>query len=131
MEGKATKVSTALGPGAYFGYKAGKSIPYCGEGSGGYHFQNKSGAAGDNSNGCYILANVIRGISRLDSKTDEGSFRDWEICVKNNKCIYPHHFVDVSARAIGRSVNRDAQGNYVDLQGNITHDKNGVSVNIK
>lgn len=131
MEGKATKVSTALGPGAYFGYKAGKSIPYCGEGSGGYHFQKKSGAAGDNSNGCYILANVIRGISRLDSKTDEGSFRDWEICVKNNKCIYPHHFVDVSARAIGRSVNQDAQGNYVDLQGNITHDKNGVSVNIK
>ena len=131
MEGKATKVATALGPGAYFGYRGGKSIPYCGEGSGGYHFQKKSGAEGDNSNGCYILANVIRGVYRRDSKTDKGSFNDWEICVSNNKCIFPHHFVDVSARAIGKSVERDAQGNYVDLQGNITHDKNGVSVNIK
>lgn len=131
MGNQYTKVAKALGNGAYFGYKGGKSSVYCGEGSGGYHNIEASGADGDNANGCYILATVMRGKSN-DSQSDHGRFRDYEIAVKNNKCIKPHHFVDISARALDINIKRDGQGNYVDIRtGQITHDRYGQSVNMK
>lgn len=131
MGNQYTKVAKALGNGAYFGYKGGKSSVYCGEGSGGYHNTEVSGADGDNANGCYILATVMRGKSG-DSLSDQGRFRDYEIAVKNNKCIKPHHFVDISARSLDVNIKRDSQGNYVDIRtGQITHDRYGQSVNMK
>lgn len=131
MGNQYTKTAKALGNGAYFGYKGGKSSVYCGEGSGGYHNTYTSGAVGDNANGCYILATVMRGKSG-DLLSDNGRFRDYEIAVKNNKCIKPHHFVDISARSLDVNIKRDSQGNYVDVNtGKITHDRYGQAVDMK
>lgn len=130
MGNQYTKTAKALGCGAYFGYTGGKSSVYCGEGSGGYHNTYASGAHGDNANGCYILASVLRG-QPGDSTSDRGRFRDFEIAVHKNKCILPHHFVDISSRSLGINVTRDAQGNYLDENGKITHDKYGQSVTMK
>lgn len=128
MGNQYTKTAKALGNGAYFGYKGAKSSVYCGEGSGGYHNTSASGAVDDNANGCYILATVMRGKSG-DSQSDHGRFRDYEIAVKNNKCIKPHHFVDISARCMDVNVKRDSNGNYLDpTTGKITHDRYGKSV---
>ena len=131
MGNQYTKVAKALGNGAYFGYKGAKSSVYCGEGSGGYQNTSVSGADKDNANGVYILADVIRGISGTDSLSDNGRFRDYEIAVKNNKCIKPHHFVDISSRCLYVNVKHDSKGNYTDLQGNITHDRYGQAVTMK
>lgn len=131
MGNQYTKVAKALGNGAYFGYKGAKSSVYCGEGSGGYHNTYSSGADGDNANGCYILATCMRGKDG-DSKSDHGRFRDYEIAIKTNKCIKPHHFVDISARCMNINVNRDSQGNYLDPKtGKITHDRYGKSVTMQ
>lgn len=131
MGNQYTKVAKALGCGGYFGFKGGKTSVYCGEGSGGYHNLSSSGAVGDNANGCYILATIMRGKTG-DSQSDEGRFRDYEIAVKTNKCIKPHHFVDVSSRSLDINVKRDSQGNYVDINtGQITHDRYGQSVNMR
>lgn len=125
-----TKVAKSLGDGAYFGFTGGKCSVYCGEGPKGYHNLKTSGTRGDYANGCYILASVLRG-QKEDSTSDKGYFRDFEIAIHKNKCILPHHFVDVSCRALGVNVTRDAQGNYLDESGKITHDSFGKSVNMK
>lgn len=131
MGNQYTKTAKALGNGAYFGFKGAKSSVYCGEGSGGYHNTYASGASGDNANGCYILATVMRG-KPGDSQSDNGRFRDYEIVVKTNKCIKPHHFVDISARCMDVNVKRDSKGNYIDPNnGQITHDRYGQSVSMK
>ena len=131
MGNQYTKTAKALGNGAYFGFKGGKSSVYCGEGSGGYHNTSSTGAIDDNANGCYILASVMRG-KQGDSQSDNGRFRDYEIAVKNNKCIKPHHFVDISARSLGINVTRDSQGNYINpTTGKITHDHYGQAVDMK
>lgn len=132
MKGKLTKVGTAMGNGAYFGYRGGKSVPYCGEKSGGYAGTNSSGSQGDNANGCYILANVIRGDAK-DSTSDHGRFHDFELCAHTNKIIKPHHFVDISVRTMGVNATRDKDGNYMASEDSskITHDKNGVSLDKK
>lgn len=132
MGNEYTKTAKALGAGAYFGYKGAKSSVYCGEGANGYHNTSSTGSVGDNANGCYIMATVMKGVPFKDSKTDRGTFRDYELVVKNNKCILPHHFVDISARCLGVNVKRDSAGNYLDVITNtVTHDKYGRSVNMK
>lgn len=119
----------ALGPGAYFGMKGGKSWVYCGSNS--YSMQHSyTDPNSDDMNGCYILCTVMRG-KTTDSTSDHGRFNDFEIAVHNNQCIKPHHFVDVSARALGINVKRDAQGNYLDQNGQITHDRYGQSIHMK
>ncbi len=129
--GKAAYVKTAqaLGAGAYFGRKGGKSSVYCGEGSGGYHDLYSTGAVGDNANGCYILTSLIEG--EPSDSTVCNSFREYEIVVRNNACLNPHHFVDISCRNLGVNVQRDAQGNYVDSNGRVTHDKYGTKIDMK
>lgn len=132
MGNEYTKTAKALGEGAYFGYKGAKSSVYCGEGKDGYHNTSTTGMVGDNANGCYIMATVMRGVPFKDSKSDRGTFRDYELVVKNNKCILPHHFVDISARCLGVNVKRDSAGNYLDMTTDtVTHDKYGRSVNMK
>lgn len=118
----------ALGPGAYFGWKGGKSWVYCGDDS--YSMQNSYGAVGDNGNGCYILCTCIKG-NPGDSRSDHGRFNDFEIAISNMKCIKPHHFVDISARSLNINVQRDANGNYLDSTGKITHDRYGKSVTMQ
>lgn len=126
-----SKTAQALGNGAYFGKKGGKSSVYCGEGKGGYHDLSASGAQGDNANGCYILAGLIHGSGNKDRK-DYNGFREYETVVFNNKCILPHHFVDISCRSLNVNVRRDAQGNYLDWEtGAITHDKYGTKIDMK
>ena len=131
MGNEFTKTAKALGTGAYFGFKGGKSAVYCGEGTGGYHNLEVSGSSGDNANGCYIMASVMRGKNNKDSKSDHGQFKDYELVVKNNACIKPNYFVDISSRALGVNVNRDSNGNYVSLDGNVTHDKTGKAIDMK
>ena len=131
MGNEFTKTAKALGTGAYFGYKGGKSAVYCGEGSGGYHNLKVSGDVGDNANGCYIMASVMRGKNNKDSASDHGRFKDYELVVKNNACIKPNYFVDISSRAIGVNVKRDSNGNYLNSNGKITHDKTGKAVDMK
>lgn len=131
MGNEFTKTAKALGTGAYFGYKGGKSAVYCGEGSGGYHNLKSTGNVGDNANGCYIMASVMRGKNNKDSASDHGRFKDYELVVKNNACIKPNYFVDISSRAIGVNVSRDSNGNYLNSSGKITHDKTGKAVNMK
>lgn len=131
MGNEFTKTAKALGNGAYFGFKGGKSAVYCGEGSGGYHNLNTSGSVGDNANGCYIMASVMRGKNNKDSVSDHGRFKDYELVVKNNDCIKPNYFVDISSRALGVNIKKDSNGNYVSLDGTVTHDKTGKAVDMK
>lgn len=129
MGNQYTKVAKALGNGAYFGFRGGKSSVYCGEGSGGYANLDPNGAQGDRANGCYILATVMKG--KPADHNESGGFRDWEMAVKNNKCILPHHFVDISCRSLDVNVKRDSQGYYVDDMGNRTHDRYGKKLDMK
>ena len=126
---KYIKTAQALGPGAYFGRKGGKSSVYCGEGQGGYHNLYADGDQGDRANGCYILTSLIQG--EPNDSTVSNSFREYEIVVRNNSCLLPHHFVDISCRALGVNVKRDAAGNYMDKDGNVTHDRHGKKIDME
>lgn len=124
-----TKAGKALGTGAYFGTKAGKSLPYCGDSA--YAGVQRNGADGDAANGCYIVADILRGQDYVDSRTDKGRFRDFEIAIKDNALISPQYFVDVSVRSLGVNVKRDNNKNYLDANGNITHDKDGNKIDME
>ena len=141
--GKSTDYTAAgkmLGPGAYFGYKLGKSTVYAGD----VPYSNVHYHGGDNpppgdADGVVIMAHVMRGDNYVKYMTTNESYssvstdsqRDWEMAVRDNALIFPHHFVDVSCRAYKKNVKTDANGNYLDDKGNITHDKYGKSVNMK
>ena len=56
---------------------------------------------------------------------------DWEIVVRNNSLIFPHHIVDVSCRTVDVNVRRDDKGNYLDYNGNVVYDSSGTSVTMK
>lgn len=144
VRGENVTSGAMLGPGAYFGYKGGKSSVYVGEDS--YSNRNYIGSQGDNANGCFMLCSVMRGNNFIDSKSysdnynygkssvsasSNRSLNDWEIAVRDNDLILPHHFVDVSSRSLRVNVFRDTDGNYIDDNGTITHDKYGKSVNMK
>lgn len=140
--GKSTKytaVAKMLGPGAYFGFKLGKSTVYVGDVAyTNVHYRWGTPPPGD-ADGIVIMANVMRGDNYVKHKTATGSFtsvstdsqRDWEMAVRDNALIWPHHFFDASCRAYNKNVQVDANGNYLDDNGNITHDKYGKSVNMK
>ena len=92
-KGEYVSAGLALGPGAYFGEKIRKSLGYI----------------GDTKRGSIILSTVMRGENYQPLKhqddhlyyTDKtslsvvGSWHNWEICVKDNKYILPHHIVEV------------------------------------
>lgn len=127
MGNQYTKAGKALGCGAYFGYTGGKCSVYCGDQA---YANIHTDAYGDSANGCFILASVMRG-RRTDSTSAGSRFRDFEIAVHTNKCILPHHFVDISCRALGKNVKRDGKGNYLDKDGNITHDRYGTKIDME
>lgn len=142
MGNEAKKAGKMLGPGAYFGYKAGKSSVYAGD----VPYDNISYHGGKNppeghADGVIIMADVMRGGNFVKvqkaitdpkySSISTDSTRDWEMAVRDNALIRPHHFVDVSCRAYGTNVKRDSDGNYIDDKGIITHDKHGKSVTMK
>ena len=137
-----------LGVGAYFGLTGGKSAVYCGDNP--YSIEHRGELAPDTADGTYILAKVMRGdnpkhttkgVSTWDiedskytsSSADIGVYglHDCEIAVRNNALILPHHIVDVSCRIVGRNIDQDAQGNFVDDKGNILANKDGVSVGLQ
>lgn len=135
-----TAAGKMLGPGAYFGFKLGKSTVYAGDvpySNISYH-RGGSPPPGD-ADGIVIMANVMRGDNFTKRATTNESYtsvstdgtRDWEMAVRDNALIFPHHFVDVSCRAYNKNVKTDANGNYLDDNGNITHDKYGKSVTMK
>ena len=134
MGADTSRTGLALGPGAYFGFTGGKSAVYCGSDYSGTYYNLKSkGADGDKANGCYILTNVLLDPSKRGSDflTDRGRFQDFEVAVKKNECMLPHHIVDVSSRSLGVNVDRDDQGNYINRNGTATHNKYGVSLTLK
>lgn len=139
-----TSAGKMLGPGAYFGYKLGKSTVYAGDRpySNIKYSPNGTLDTGD-ADGIIIMANVMRGdsyktnVSTLRipdpsySSVSTDETRDWEMAVRDNALILPHHFVDVSCRSYRKNVHVDADGNYLDNNGNVTHDKYGKSVTMK
>lgn len=141
--GKSTDYTAAgkmLGPGAYFGFKLGKSTVYAGD----VPYSNIAYNGGNNpdpgnADGVVIMANVMRGDNFTKIATTNESYtsvstdgtRDWEMAVRDNALIFPHHFVDVSCRSYKKNVKVDDNGNYLDDNGNITHDKYGKSVTMK
>lgn len=122
-----------LGEGAYFGNKVGKIMPYASERA--YSYLDKD--PGTDADGVIILSDLLQGaagertICDPDSPSSGRSILGYETSVRNNKCIFAHHMVDVSCRSYGRNVKRDSLGNYLDNSGNITHDRYGKSVTMK
>lgn len=128
----------ALGPGAYFGFVFGKSHVYAGDNS--YAGVKRSFLQEGEADGIMIMAQVMRGDNYFKGNSTDPSyssisydgFRDWEMVVRDNALICPHHFCDVSCRAFkAGNVSRDANGNFLDTNGNITHDKNAKALNMK
>lgn len=147
-----TSCAKAFGNGAYFGKKGGKSAVYCTEYKKSYsgidYGKNRTayadGVTMDGqkyaekySNGCYVLCNILTPDNDNKVKVvDSGSrVREWEAVIANNDYILPHHFVDVSVRSLtndyGGNVSRDSNGNYVDSNGVITHDRYGTKIGMK
>ena len=96
-KGEYVSTGLALGPGAYFGEKIRKSLGYLGKKSG-------------DKSGILLICKGIRGENyhKLDRPSQHrnysnatsfsvvGNWHNWEICIKDNKYILPHHFVEVS-----------------------------------
>lgn len=122
-----------LGKGAYFGNKVGKIMPYAADVPYSYTHSNP----GTDADGVIILSSLLQGKpgERTTDDPDDPSTHSYilgyETAVSNNKCIFPHHMVDVSCRSLGMSVRRDSSGNYLDNNGAVTHDRYGKSVNME
>ena len=125
VDGSTSRIGEALGHGAYFGRKGGKSAPYCGDC--GYAYMKPKGQTENNANGIYIMADVIKGTWRDYREDDSSRFNDYEIVIRNNKCINPRYIVDISARALGVNLKQDADGSYSDFNGKKAKwDSNGM-----
>ena len=142
VNGEGKMAGNMLGGGAYFGFKAGKSSVYVGDAPKKYASRAKGPLRPGAADGCFLLCNVMRGERPSTGGDSYGDYtstsddirpglNDWEMVVRDNNLIFPHHFVDVSCRTIGINVKRDADGNYLDDNGDIAYDKDGTSINLK
>lgn len=145
MGGSYTKAGKMLGNGVYVANKGGKSSVYIGNSS--YANRQSSTRAGD-ADGIMMCLTVMRGenyksrsagfygnssdpsITSLEQ--DAGSLNDWEMAVKRNELVFPHHFVDISSRVIGKNVTRDPVTNeYKDNVSGNTYDRYGTLKGMK
>lgn len=153
MGNEVEKTSKMLGLGAYFASKIGKISPYVGNVSYAHRPGNVASSVDSNkdeSNGICIMADIMRGEkyekglayrnkAKLTSlsvdanpyfdQTNQG-VRDFEIAVKQNNLISPHHIVDVSMRTIGYNIRRCPEGYRDMVTGKLLYDVNGVSLNM-
>lgn len=160
MGDKYQKTAQSLGPGKYASNKTGKNFAYVGDRS--YGFNRCPGTPGA-ADGCIIFSTAMRGDNYTTSGSNDKKYTsssaasnrgwyEWEICIRDNSLINPHHFVDVSCVELGSSsgMSQDNQGNYVvksiekDSTGNpiwnalgdlvyktkILYDKDGKNVNV-
>ena len=145
MGGNYTKAGKMLGNGVYVANKGGKSSVYIGNSS--YANRQSYTSPGD-ADGIMMCLTVMRGDNYKSRSTgfrgndsdpsitsleqDAGSLNDWEMAVKRNELVFPHHFVDISSRVIGKNVTRDpATSEYKDnVSGNI-YDRYGTLKGMK
>lgn len=157
MGNELEKTNKILGLGAYFASKIGKICPYVGNLS--YAHRPGNGASSDKldnkdrSDGICIMARVMRGKNysttpsqntiknnKLTSLSrdvspyyfqDGTGANDFEIAVRNNDLIEPHHIVDVSMRTIGFNIDRCPEGYRDKVTGRLLYDTNGVSLKMR
>lgn len=140
-----TKAGKMLGNGVYVANKGGKSSVYIGNSS--YANRQSYTRSGD-ADGIMMCLTVMRGenyksrsngyyggssdksITSLEQ--DAGTLNDWEMAVKRNELVFPHHFVDISSRVIGKNVTRDSiTGEYTDNVSGLSYDKYGTLKGMK
>ena len=153
MGDEVEKTSKLLGLGASFASKIGKICPYVGNLSYAHRPGNVASspeADKDKSDGICIMADIMRGnnyenglayrnrtnLSSLSvdanpyyDQTKKG-VNDFEISVKDNALISPHHLVDVSMRTIGFNIRRCPEGYRDMVTGKLLYDTNGVSLDM-
>jgi hypothetical protein len=145
MGGNYTKAGKMLGNGVYVANKGGKSSVYIGNSS--YANRQSYTRSGD-ADGIMMCLTVMRGenyksrsagfygnssdSSITSLEQDAGSLNDWEMAVKRNELVFPHHFVDISSRVIGKNVTRDpATSEYKDNVSGNTYDRYGTLKGMK
>lgn len=157
MGSELEKTSKILGLGAYFASKIGKICPYVGNVSYAHRPGNSASSDKldnkDRSDGICIMARVMRGKNysttpsnssiknnKLTSLSrdvspyyfqDGTGANDFEIAVRDNDLIEPHHIVDVSMRTIGFNIDKCPEGYRDKLTGRLLYDTNGVSLNMR
>ena len=140
-----TKVAKMLGPGVYVANKGGKSSVYIGKTS---YANRQTGIQSGDADGIMMCLTVMKGTnhksrsngyhgsssdkSLTSLEQDTGSLNDWEMAVKRNELVFPHHFVDISSRTINRNVKRNlSSGEYLDLVSGNSYDKDGALKGMK
>lgn len=155
MGNEAKKAGKMLGLGPYFAAKIGKAAPYIGNLTYALRPGNKASsqeADKDKSDGICILASVMRGnnystMGKIDANKknltslsmDANAYydqngmgvRDFEIAIKDNDLIYPHHIVDVSMRTIGFNIRKCPEGYRDMVTGRLLYDSKGVSLDMR
>lgn len=155
MGNESKKAGKMLGLGAYFAAKIGKAAPYIGNLGYALRPGNKvssQAADKDKCDGICILASVMRGghystMGRMDAQKknltslsmDANAYydqtgmgiRDFEIAVKDNDLIDPHHIVDVSMRTIGFNIRKCPEGYRDMVTGRLMYDSKGVSLDMR
>lgn len=155
MGDEVEKTGKMLGLGAYFAAKIGKAAPYIGNLAYALRPGNRVSSQQsdkDKSDGICILASVMRGknystLGKIDAKKknltslsmdanpyyDQNNMgiRDFEIAVKDNDLIDPHHIVDVSMRTVGFNIRKCPEGYRDMVTGRLLYDANGVSLDMR
>ena len=155
MGDEVQKTGRTLGYGSYWGTKIGKVMNYIGNSS--YSSRPGNVASTQNvtkneCNGIMFMSTIMRGnnYSTMGAKdankkhltslsidanpyydsTQKGA-RDFEICVRDNDLISPHHIVDISVRTLGYNIYKCPEG-YRDMTtGRLLYDTQGVALGIQ
>lgn len=155
MGNEAKKAGKMLGFGPYFAAKVGKTSPYIGNLGYALRPGNKvssQAADKDKCDGICIMASIMRGnhystLGKIDAQKknltslsmdanayydqNKMGIRDFEIAVKDNDLINPHHIVDVSMRTIGFNIRKCPEGYRDMVTGRLLYDSKGVSLDMR
>ena len=155
MGNEMQKTGRMLGYGPYFGSKVGKTLPYVGNDSYSSRPGYKSSVQDvtkNECNGILIMASVMRGsnystMGKIDANkkrltslsmdanpyydSNQMGIRDWEIAVKDNDLISPHHIVDLSVRTIGYNIRKCPEGYRDMVSGRLLYDTQGISLDMQ
>ena len=63
--------------------------------------------------------------------SNQMGIRDWEIAVKDNDLISPHHIVDLSVRTIGYNIRKCPEGYRDMVSGRLLYDTQGISLDMQ
>lgn len=148
------KVGSMLGSGVYVSDKVGKNSPYIGNVA--YSSEKDMDLSKEQADGILMMVDVMKGERFIDhaypsdvqsklpktflarDATDPDTYiklrkglRDWEGCVKENDLIDPQYLVDLSSREYTTNVNYDDSGYHNKTTNELTHDTDGINVNIQ